>query len=93
MIFDKKNELADENQRLHEESAMAVQQLQKFTECFFANNWKSLDYFLPQNWLIFVNFSKMPEEFAMAIQRFANNGISKQFWKSQGFFSGIVQLF
>ena len=29
--------------------------------------------------LIFVHFSNMPEEFAMAIQRFAKNGTSKQF--------------
>ena len=34
LIFDKKNELADKNQRLQEKSAMAVQQLQKFTEGF-----------------------------------------------------------
>ena len=32
--FWQKNELADENQRLQEKSAMAVQQLQKFTEGF-----------------------------------------------------------
>ena len=51
---------------------------------FFSNNWKSLDYFLTQNRLIFVNFSKIPEEFA--IQRFAKNGTSKQIWKCQGFF-------
>lgn len=78
MIFDKKNELADEDQRLQKESAMAVQQLQKFITCFLQIIEKALIIFY-QNRLIFVNFSKMPEEFAMAIQRFAKNGTSKQF--------------